>query len=238
MSRLLTLPANLFLPLLVLALIAGWLVAVLLREVAQRYGPRLIRPGLSLWRAGWKGPGSVLRQHAPRFTGWVERRFDPRRGDGLIVTLIVIAAIYAASLAAGLVEEPMEVQELEAFDKRVFAVTRQWDTPTIVAVFRWITMLGSFQTLLAVVVVATGFLLAHGPRAFLLPSWIAILGSELTTWGGKFALNRARPDFLFDVTAASPSFPSGHSANSLAVYGIIAYVLARDPGPARALHVY
>jgi membrane-associated phospholipid phosphatase len=238
MASLLAFPADRLLPLLALGLVAGWLAAVLLREVAQRFGPQLIRPGLTLWRAGWERPGAVLRRHAPRFTAWVERRFDPGRGDGLIVTLIVIAAIYAASLAAGLVEELMEVKELEAFDKGVFAVTERWNTPTVVAVFRWITMLGNVQTLLAVVIVATGFLLAHGPRSFLLPTWIVILGSQLTTWGGKFALNRARPEFIFDVTASSPSFPSGHSANSLAVYGIIAYVIARDLGPARALHVY
>ena len=78
----------------------------------------------------------------------------------------------------------------------MFAVTERWNTPAIVAVFRWITMFGNVQTLLAVVIVTTGFLLAHGPRAFLLPSWIAILGSEITTWSGKFALNRVRPEFL------------------------------------------
>jgi membrane-associated phospholipid phosphatase len=238
MSAFLTLPADRFLPLLALLLIAGWLVAVLLRGLAHRFGGVLLDRGLTLWRAGWERPGAVLRRRVPRFAAWVERRFDPSRGDGLIVTLIVIAAIYAAALAAGFVEELREVKELEAFDKRVFAVTERWNTPAIVTVFRWITILGNFQALLAVVVVATGFLLAHGPRAFLLPTWVAILGSEITTWSGKFALSRTRPDFLYDVTASSPSFPSGHAANSLAVYGIIAYVIARDLGPARALHIY
>jgi membrane-associated phospholipid phosphatase len=238
MSSFLTLPPDRFLPLLALILIAGWLAAIVLRELARRFGVGLVGRGLRLWRTGWERPGTVLRGRAPRLTAFVEGRFDPTRSDGLIVTLLVIAAIYAASLAAGLVEELMEVQELEAFDKRVFAVTEQWNTPAIVAVFRWITMFGNVQTLLAVVIVTTGFLLAHGPRAFLLPSWIAILGSEITTWSGKFALNRVRPEFLYDVTASSPSFPSGHAANSLAVYGMIAYVIARDLGPTRALHIY
>jgi membrane-associated phospholipid phosphatase len=238
MSSFLTLPPDRFLPLLALILIAGWLAAIVLRELARRFGLGLVGRGLRLWRTGWERPGTVLRGRAPRLTTFVERRFDPTRSDGLIVTLLVIAAIYAASLAAGLVEELMEVQELEAFDKRVFAVTERWNIPAIVAVFRWITMFGNVQTLLAVVIVTTGFLLAHGPRAFLLPSWIAILGSEITTWSGKFALNRVRPEFLYDVTASSPSFPSGHAANSLAVYGMIAYVIARDLGPTRALHIY
>jgi membrane-associated phospholipid phosphatase len=238
MSSFLTLPPDRFLPLLALILIAGWLAAIVLRELARRFGVGLVGRGLRLWRTGWERRGTVLRGRAPRLTAFVERRFDPTRSDGLIVTLLVIAAIYAASLAVGLVEELMEVQELEAFDKRVFAVTERWNTPAIVAVFRWITMFGNVQTLLAVVIVTTGFLLAHGPRAFLLPSWIAILGSEITTWSGKFALNRVRPEFLYDVTASSPSFPSGHAANSLAVYGMIAYVIARDLGPTRALHIY
>jgi len=232
------LPPDRFLPLLALILIAGWLAAIVLRQLARRFGVGLVGRGVRLWQAGWERPGAVLRGRAPRFTAFVERRFDPTRSDGLIVTLMVMGAIYAASLAAGLVEELMEVQELEAFDKRVFAATEQWNTPAIVAVFRWITMFGNFQTLLAVVIVTTGFLLAHGPRAFLLPTWVAILGSQITTWSGKFALNRVRPEFLYDVTASSPSFPSGHAANSLAVYGIVAYVIARDLGPTRALHVY
>jgi membrane-associated phospholipid phosphatase len=237
-ASLLRLPPDRFLPLLVLILIAGWLFAIVLRELARRFGGGLVGRASTLWRAGWKRPGTALRGRAPRLTDFLERRFDPSRSDGLIVTMMVIAAIYAASLAAGLVEELMEVHELEALDKRLFAVTEQWSTPAIVAVFRWITGFGNVQTLLAVVIVTTGFLLAHGPRAFLLPSWVAFLGSEITTWSGKFALNRARPEFLYDVTASSPSFPSGHAANALAVYGIVAYVIARDLGPTRALHVY
>jgi len=233
-----TLPPERLLPLLALVLLAGWLTAIALRELYRRFGWALIGRGAKLWRIGWERPGAILRGRAPRLTAFIERRFDPGRSDGLIVTMLVIAAIYAAALAAGLVEELMEVRELEAFDKRVFAVTERWNTPAIVAVFRWITMLGSVQTLLAVVIVTTGFLLAHGPRAFLLPSWVAFLGSEITTWSGKFALNRTRPEFLYDVTASSPSFPSGHAANALAVYGIVAYVIARDLGPTRALHVY
>ena len=76
----------------------------------------------------------------------------------------------------------MEIEGLEAFDKRVFAVTERWNTPAIVTVFRWITLFGNFQTLLAVIVVTTGFLLALW-AAGLSP---AELGRhprvEITTW--------------------------------------------------------
>ena len=232
------LPFERFLAVLMLAIIAGWLIAILLQAALNRFGPAVARPGIGLWRQAWSRPGARLRQWAPGLTGFLERRFDPHRGDGLIVTLIVIAAVYAASLIFGLIEDLLDVHELAAFDKDVFAFSARWQTPQSLAVFRWITQLGGIQTLLAVVVVASGFILVHGPRQFLLPMWIAVAGSQATTWLGKFALNRARPEFLFDVTAESPSFPSGHAANALAVYGIVGYILARDLPPGRRLHVW
>ena len=77
MSSLFAVSPGRLLPLIALILIAGWLVAVLLRQLAQRFGAAVVRPGVTLWRAGWERPRTVLRRHAPRFTAWVERRFDP-----------------------------------------------------------------------------------------------------------------------------------------------------------------
>ena len=94
MSSFLTLPPERFLPLLALILIAGWLTAIVLRELYLRFGVGLVGRGARLWQAGWERPGAMLRGRAPRLTAFIERRFDPRRSDGLIVTLMVIAAIY------------------------------------------------------------------------------------------------------------------------------------------------
>jgi undecaprenyl-diphosphatase len=153
------------------------------------------------------------------------------------LSLIVIGAIYAASLFAGLVDEVYEAEELKAFDEAVFAAIESYRSAALVAVFRFITALGSTETLVAVTLVATGFLLAHGPRRYVGPLWVVIVGSQLTTWMGKFLVDRGRPDFILDVTAASPSFPSAHAAGATAIYGVIAYALARDlPGSWR-LHV-
>jgi membrane-associated phospholipid phosphatase len=55
------------------------------------------------------------------------------------------------------------------------------------------------------------------------------LGSLLLTMVGKAAVGRARPP-LVDAVApfeTSPSFPSGHSLNSMALAGIVAYLLVR-----------
>ena len=83
-------------------------------------------------------------------------------------------------------------------------------------------------------IVASAFLLAHGPAGYVLPIWLTVVGSQVTTYLGKFIIARPRPEFLLDVTASSPSFPSGHTTGAMAVYGIIAYTILRDVSSPRA----
>lgn len=68
----------------------------------------------------------------------------------------------------------------------------------------------------------------HGRGFMIMPLWVAVIGSQLTTYAGKYALDRPRPEFVAEVTAVTPSFPSGHATSAIAVYGFIAYIVARD----------
>src|SRR5690606_2768836 len=95
----------------------------------------------------------------------------------------------------------------------------------------WITSLGDSASLAGVALVATGLLWADRRPRLILPLWITILGALGTTWIGKFAFDRPRPEFIEGFTALSPSFPSAHATGVAAVYGFIAYVVVRDlPG--------
>ena len=170
-----------------------------------------------------------------RRPAFVERRFDPTRSDGLS------SAADDRDLCRESRGRPGRGADggpgLEAFDKRVFAVTERWNTPAIVAVFRWITMFGNVQTLLAVVIVTTGFLLA-GPRAFLLPSWIAILGSRSPPGAASSRSTGSGRNSCMQrhcVITVLPERPCGEFARRLRHDRL--YV-ARDLGPTRALHIY
>ncbi|MGM0403922.1 MAG: phosphatase PAP2 family protein [Thermodesulfobacteriota bacterium] len=55
-----------------------------------------------------------------------------------------------------------------------------------------------------------------------------MLGSQFTTNAGKYVLVRHRPEFVAGVAAITSSFPSGHATSAMAVYGFIAYIIARD----------
>lgn len=169
-----------------------------------------------------------MAQRFPRLWPWLRRRVEPRRFDGLALTLLVAAALYLALLFAGLVEEVLESYEIDAADDAIAAFFASYRNPYLIRLFTWITELGDMATLTAVAIVATGFLWARGPAGGIQAVWVTVAGSQVTSWAGKFLIDRGRPDFELDVVAWSPSFPSGHATGAMAVYGIIAYVIARD----------
>jgi len=66
---------------------------------------------------------------------------------------------------------------------------------------------------------------------------VVLLGGTLFTEGVKLAVARPRPPWEHLVEAAGLSFPSGHSLNSAATYGLLAVVAWRTARVAPALRV-
>jgi membrane-associated phospholipid phosphatase len=99
-------------------------------------------------------------------------------------------------------------------------------TRTTLAAGAWISQIGTGAAGAIVCLVMTGALWSGGRTRWLVSIWIALVGSQVTTWSLKFITARQRPDFLDGITAASPSFPSAHATVSMAVYGIGALAIA------------
>lgn len=173
------------------------------------------------------GIGSRIRALFPEATRLLQERLTPSRYTGLPLTLIVISALYIAALLGGLVEELLEADELVRLDESINQRIGPIRTDGMITVFIWITDLGGSAALIAVALVTTGLLWAHCRRYMIAPLWLTILGSQITTYAGKYVLVRQRPEFVTDIVAFTPSFPSGHATSSMAVYGFIAYIVAR-----------
>jgi undecaprenyl-diphosphatase len=173
------------------------------------------------------GIGSRIRALFPEATRLLQARLTPSRYTGLPLTLIVISALYIAALLGGLVEELLEADELVRLDESINQRIGPIRTDGMITVFIWITDLGGSAALIAVALVTTGLLWAHCRRYMIAPLWLTILGSQITTYAGKYVLVRQRPEFVTDIVAFTPSFPSGHATSSMAVYGFIAYIVAR-----------
>jgi undecaprenyl-diphosphatase len=107
------------------------------------------------------------------------------------------------------------------------------DIAALVPSARLLTHIGDGWTVLAASIVAAGGLLlrGHRRRAILL---LAILASErLVVEAMKAGFDRARPDVAGrQVAVHSMAFPSGHSANAMAV-GLAIALLATSPGVRR-----
>jgi undecaprenyl-diphosphatase len=207
-----------------LRLAAWWflrLVSSLLSKSMTVLKQLLVRKEIS-------GLGSRIKVSFPETTKFMQARLTPGRYTGLPLTLIVVAALYIAALFGGLVEELLEAGKLVRFDEAINQGIEAIRTDGMITVFIWITDLGGSAAMTAVTLVTTGLLWAHRRRNMIAPLWLTILGSQVTTYAGKYVLARQRPEFVTEVAAVTPSFPSGHATSAMAVYGFIAYFLTRD----------
>lgn len=147
------------------------------------------------------------------------------------------ASLAAAGVAAALLAALIML--LPAADGADAAI-RDWFVPLhrtwAGGVLAWLTRMGDMQSLLSVVLAAAGLLWA-ARSPLLLPFWLTVAGTQATTWGVKFALDRQRPDFLTAVTADSPSFPSAHAAGTISIWGFVAVAVAWRMGPGARLAV-
>lgn len=216
-----------------ITLISVLALHVLLRQAALFFVASMVSdvpPTLAGWRA-WRRVQvfrSWLAERHPRSVAFITRRLDPHQPTGLLLILMVLAALYLIALFSGLTEDVLEAQGTIHSDNVINAALGPWRIEPLVSVFLWITNLGSTPSVVAAVIIATGFLWTQQRRTYIVISlWVTCLGAVATTTIGKLLIARHRPEIVLDVNAAGWSFPSGHATAAMAVYGFIAYAIAR-----------
>ena len=170
---------------------------------------------------------SRLAKRYPAFVAFVANRVDPHGPAGLPLTLAIIAAAYLAALFSGLTEDILDAEGISLIDNAVNAAFGPWRVEPLVSASLWITALGSSPSVISAVIIATAFLWSERRLHIVVPLWVTSFGALATTSLGKFLIGRHRPEMTIDVTAMYSSFPSGHATAAMAVYGFIAYALAR-----------
>ncbi len=171
---------------------------------------------------------NFLQQRYPRTYDVLRRRLQPHPFTALPLTLLAAGTLYLLLLMAGLIDELLEAEEVVRADLWFQKALQPYRSEQLVTFFAWVTDFGDWPVLVAVSIVASGFLWADRRTMDVIPLWVTVLGAMAMTWVGKYGFDRQRPEFVTDVVAASPSFPSGHAAGAMAVYGFIAYAIARE----------
>ena len=167
-----------------------------------------------------------LQRSAPRLVAFLHARVDTGRPSGwplsVAIALIFGLSLWFVEIAEDVVREPA----MQALDDTILAALSGAASGPVVYLFYWVTGLGGNAALASAAVVAWAILWACGKKHLVLGLWATALGSQGTLWLAKFTFDRARPEFLTDVTASSPSFPSGHTTGAMAIYGFIGYAVA------------
>jgi membrane-associated phospholipid phosphatase len=143
-----------------------------------------------------------------------------RIGSGFVV--IGGAAIVFTEIADDLTE-----QDLDSIDQTFMRSLAAHVAPATRELFQWLTRLGDTVTL-AIIGVVVALLLLWRRHRWLALGWATtVAGGTAFNWLLKQYFQRARPVHDGLETAQGFSFPSGHSAGSVIVYGMLAYLAMR-----------
>lgn len=143
---------------------------------------------------------------------------------GVVLALIVFALILWQVLSNG---------PLTALDAGLQEAFASWRHAGVLALFSWISLLGSPYLVGGLTLAATPVLAFKRAWPDLAGLWLALVGAGLSIIAVKDLVDRPRPAALEGLVVASSAFPSGNSVLAAALFGSLALLLLRR-APARS----
>jgi membrane protein DedA with SNARE-associated domain/membrane-associated phospholipid phosphatase len=170
----------------------------------------------------------ALRRRYHRELAFVARRFSRGGALGLSLTAGLVVIGLAGWAFGEVLTNVLHRDELATRDSPVAAWLVGHRTAWLTDVMQTVTTLGTLRV--AVVLLALAWLLparrcSRWPTALMLT--IVVGGTGALVDAIKLLTTRTRPD-IADLLTAAPgyAFPSGHSAQAVATFGLLAYLLA------------
>ena len=165
-------------------------------------------------------------QKHPKIISFFQARLDTSTFSGLPLSILTLVFVYILALFGGVVEDLITSDPIIAADVRIANLLTAFRTETLTNVFSWITLLGKSQVILYFIAVTVAILWLWRKYYYILPLFVAVIGSGAFTYSGKLAFHRPRPE-LAVYAEHSFSFPSGHATIAVAFYGFLSYLLIR-----------
>lgn len=152
--------------------------------------------------------------------------FDPARPESPALLTAAVLLIGGAWMFLGILEDIASNDPLVQVDQAINGVLQSLRTEWADNIMITVTGLGGAAGSIPVII-AVSLLLAFKRYWRTLAYWLAAVGfAQIFVWMLKYVLGRARPHNIY-TGFEQFSFPSGHAASSIVVYGFIAFLLAR-----------
>jgi membrane protein DedA with SNARE-associated domain/membrane-associated phospholipid phosphatase/GT2 family glycosyltransferase len=169
-----------------------------------------------------------LRARYPRTTAWLLARLDPTRPGGLALTTAVAVAVAATWTFLGLTQDVYSHEEIALLDPGIHGWVVAHRVAALDPLFRAVTWLGANAVTVPVLAVAAALLVRRRR------SWAPALDIA-AVYGGVLLLHalvaqlvhRHRPPVADWIAPAHGwAYPSGHTAQAVAAWGVLALLVA------------
>ncbi|MFZ2555989.1 MAG: phosphatase PAP2 family protein [Minisyncoccia bacterium] len=112
-----------------------------------------------------------------------------------------------------------------SFDEIITATLTADRSPEVIRFFSYLTTFGDFAVVVGLTILSCFFFIRTRHRAYVGALFVTSMGSALSVAWLKIFFARARPqDPIALMTLDSYSFPSGHAAAAIALYGFLIYL--------------
>jgi undecaprenyl-diphosphatase len=168
---------------------------------------------------------------------WLDRsrvllKSHGRDPSSYLLAAVVLVLLGAASAFADLSEDYLTKDPIVRWDVEFAAWLHAHALGPAVAIFKVVTLAGNVAVLAALTLGASVYVLRRGTLNEALLVLFVAVGVEALDAGLKLAFHRPRPRLAY-THLDTYSFPSGHTAGAVALYGVLALLIARRGGPRR-----
>ena len=168
-----------------------------------------------------------LTTRYPALTRWLAARLTTENFRGLpltaLIALLIITVMTLSEVAENSVNSEPMVQVDTAFTDWLFRVR----ISSLSQFFYAVTWLGSIYATVSALVIGSVVLFWQHKRRNVFILWFIVVGMGASVQLGKRVFVRARPLQVAYYPETGYSFPSGHSATAMAMYGLLVYWFLR-----------
>ena len=174
----------------------------------------------------------VLRRRYRIQLAFLLRRVSPEEAFGLSLTIGLILLVLCGWAFGEVLDAVIDREEVAALDSPVTSWLVAHRTPLLTVIMKVVTQLGGLWVL-APLLTIVGLVAALRYRQTDAPGFLAAssLGTAALVAAIKLLIARPRPRIgAIVATYGGYAFPSGHSAQAVAAYAALAFLIARSVG--------